>query len=225
MTPEEARRVHVNHALSDADFARLQAILDDIDPGVWQYNEAAGRVERYGGKPIERPGSYRFMAAAYDWVPRLVRWARSLEEALLSSWANASILRRELMEERERHEQDLLRNRAGQTGPEHELVLIAEAVQLGCYGRPALLAKVLGLWAAGGATQEMATLRVDIEGARARAAENKRIREEIDASDRRDREEVRALLAALKLTPTQRKAIFDHARAEARRAAKDRGGP
>lgn len=209
MKDSEAASVHINHCVSDSELSEIRWTADAAEPGAWYVRD--GRITRHNGDPVASPKSLDFMARARGWVPRLLKGIEVLEESLAISRVNAASHRRELMAAREQHVEDLKRAHGGETGPEYDLDVIVEAVQLGCMdGR--YLKFILGRWAKGESTQA-GLHSIDIERARERAREDARIREEVKAGEERDRAEVRALLAELRLTKREREAVAKNVKA------------
>jgi hypothetical protein len=231
MKTDEVRRVSVNECVRDDELKEFEFLCSEADPGDWRVVD--GEVRRYGGAPFERrEASLRLMARAITAIPRLTKGIRVLEEALRSAWIETASWKRGAVAERERHEADIARAFKGQTGPESDLDALAEAIDLdefshqpGSIGsarhRRDWLARILRAWASGVSIQEHPHLRVDLESARRRKAENDRIRVKIAADDARARAEIRALLEELKLKKHEREQIAEHARARA--AAKEDG--
>lgn len=221
MKDEEVRRVSVNHCMRDSEIEELERACADADPGDWRVcgPEDDPHVARYGDKPFERrQASMRLMARAVTAIPRLIKGIRVLEEALRSAWISASIAHRELREERERGAEELARAFKGQTGPELDMDVLAEAIELGVFShqpgsiggprhRRDWLASTLKAWASGVSIQEHPRFRIDLEDARHRRAERDRFEAEWEAQVKRERAEVRVLLEELKLKKREREAL------------------
>lgn len=228
MQAEEARRVDVNHCVHDDELAKIDALCAEADPGTWRVVD--GEVVRYGGAPFaNREASLRLMAAAVTALPRLLRGIRALENALRSAWLSASADRRAMIDAAEQHAEDMARGFQGQTGPESDIDVLAEAIELGWFShRPGTigtarhrrdwLARSLRAWATGVCLQKHRTYRIDLDRLRAQKAEDDRLRGEIEAETAQQRAEIRALLEELKLTKKQRAALVARARAGAKGA-------
>ena len=225
MNDQEAASVHVNHCVRDSELEELDRLCQQADPGDWRVVDA--EVQRYGGKSFERrEASLRLMARAVTAIPRLIRGIRVLEEALRSARLSASIARRELMEERERHAADIERTTQARTGPDSDIDALVEVIELGEFSPRASkvydsdrrhtskwLARWIRAWASGVSVQEKPLMRLDVERARQRYAEEQRFRAEWDAEHRRERDEVRTLLEELKLKKREREQIAERVRA------------
>lgn len=209
MKDSEVASVHINSCVRDSELREMREASDAAEPGEWYLRE--GRITRHDGTPVASKGSLNLMARARGWIPRLVRGIEVLEESLASSRVNAASFRRELLAAREQHVEDLKRAHGGETGPEYDLDVIVEAVQIGAMDAR-YLKFILGRWAKGESTQA-GLHSFDIERARARVREEARIREEVKAEAERDRAEVRALLAELRLTKREREAVAANVRA------------
>jgi hypothetical protein len=218
MKDDEARKVSINHCVRDSELAEMRATCDAADPGEWRV--VGGVVTRYSGPPVSTPESLQLMAKSRGWLPRLLKGVEVLEEALRGAWASEASFRATLMRERDNFAADLDRAKRGETGPQSDLDVIVEAVQIG-----AVDARYLGVllrrWARGESTQA-GLYAVDIERERARVAEEKRIRAEVEETLKREREEIHALAAELRLTKKEREAIS--AKVKARVDAAMEGG-
>ncbi len=214
MRADVASRVSVNHCVRDDEIERVEGMLAAADAGEWRV--ADGRVQRWGGKPIEKVGSLALMAACVSIIPRLIRGLLALEEALANAWAGEASWKAQCVRERAEHAAAMERANARQTAPEHEINTLVAAIEAGAVNARAVPG-LLREWAMGESMGEGSyrlTLN-DLAAAQKRASEEKAFRVEWDAKARRERAEVSALLTELKLTKREREAIAGRAKAQA----------
>ncbi len=214
MRADVASRVSVNHCVRDDEIERVEAMLSAADAGEWRVVD--GRVQRYGGKPLEKPGSLALMAESVSIIPRLVRGLRALEEALANAWAGEASWKAQCVRERADHAAAMGRANARQTAPEHEINTLVAAIEAGAVNARAVPG-MLRAWAMGESMGEGSyrlTLN-DLAAAQKRASEEKAFRVERDTETQRGRAEVSALLAELKLTKREREAIAGRVKVQA----------
>lgn len=201
MNREEIRKVSINHCVGDDELEEFRRLCDEADPGDWHVSD--GRVVRYGGAPLAKvEESLRLMARAVTTISRLLMGIKVLEDAPRMVWAKLEMERRGRFQERDQYEADIARTRRSETGPDHEIDQIAEAVELGVLDATGLR-RALRDWAAGREVQR-GIYSIDIVRARQDAEEREETRRKVEAEWRRGREETRVLLDELKLKKKER---------------------
>lgn len=199
MNDEEVNRIHVNKTVRDEEIEAAEALLSDVDPGVYRVKD--GAVVRYSGEPLTKPGTLLLFAKSYTLVPRLIQGIRTLETEVRKRWDEVKVLRREWGEEQVGREEDALRRSEGRTGPEAELNLMARYLLADAAGshwrEPArvdvgYVESLLRQWAGGKSVAR--ELQGSVEAAEARAREHREAKVKIEQERDAELEALRSRL-------------------------------
>lgn len=128
MRDDEAGRIG-SDCVRDSEIADIERDVAAADPGAWRAGR--GQLERYGGKPFERPeASLHLASRAVTVIPRLLRGIRVLEERYAQARAEIASLKNELTGERTAGRAAALPRAEGRTGPEWEPAQIIRMAEL-----------------------------------------------------------------------------------------------
>lgn len=189
MNDEEVNRIHVNKTVRDEEIEAAEALLSDVDPGVYRVKD--GAVVRYSGEPLTKPGTLLLFAKSYTLVPRLIQGIRTLETEVRKRWGEEQVGR----------EEDALRRSEGRTGPEAELNLMARYLLADAAGshwrEPArvdvgYVESLLRQWAGGKSVAR--ELQGSVEAAEARAREHREAKVKIEQERDAELEALRSRL-------------------------------